>query len=398
MRARNNRYQRNENYIDTTYYDKDNNYLDVGYQRMKVFHASSYSNLSTITKLFINNNSLSVLPSLPCLKELDCSTNQLASIPFYPSLTYLNATNNPITLSNYNGSSLISLHCCNAGMKSFGLRLPWCRDLYISGNELSSLDLNLVPSIQLLDCSNNAITVITKGSDSLIEIDFSNNMLESLPVWSKLKIIMGCHNGLSILETYPSTTTITVTYNKLTKISDQPSLNHLYVDHNKIVQIGHMPLIKTIDISHNKIKTINLSPTIKRLFIQFNPIDSLGLNVSDMTSIEEIHCSLSQYVGIFYDIMATDAVINIETCNSSDRLAKLVQFSNDKLNDYIKNNIHNKVRFEKRHDDLKKLAMKVHEVICSIKELKYIDPTRILELIGEAYYGSLVLMIYFNQH
>ncbi len=62
MNVRSHRYpDHDDKYIDTTRYDEEENYLDIGFQRLKIFEIRHYPNLNIIEKLFIDHNNLSVL-------------------------------------------------------------------------------------------------------------------------------------------------------------------------------------------------------------------------------------------------------------------------------------------------------------------------------------------------
>src|SRR5437868_1846293 len=91
--------EKDDIYTDTTFFDKENKYLDVGYQRLKILNIKLYPGLSDIKILHISNNSLQNLPESKYLQNLvvlDCSHNKLTTIPFYPNLRSLTCCNNRI--------------------------------------------------------------------------------------------------------------------------------------------------------------------------------------------------------------------------------------------------------------------------------------------------------------
>src|SRR5271155_1769290 len=143
-----------DNYTDTTYYDEEEEQLDVAYQRLKIFSLTSYPNISTIKKLFIDHNNLTELPDpeyLPDLTELTCSFNKFKTIPLYPKLTFLDCSNNDITdLSQYHGTKIKYFDCSNNNGLTLNFSLPHCKQLYINDCGLVSIDLTLMPLLNIL--------------------------------------------------------------------------------------------------------------------------------------------------------------------------------------------------------------------------------------------------------
>ena len=235
MRARSHRFpDEDHGYVDTTHYDEDDNYLDIGFQRLKKI--SYNSSFEYITKLFVDHNSLSTLPSpkeIPLLEELTCSYNKLKIIPYYPGLVFQNNSQNNISsLSIYKNCKIKYLDCSHNSNLNIDFNLPYCEQLYISDNDLNHIDLRKTPRLELLDCGNNNIETID-GVPKLIELNIQHNKIKSLQQWQSLKHLTANNNNLKTLQTYPSLLTLNINHNQLIHIASQPKLTELIAHHNK---------------------------------------------------------------------------------------------------------------------------------------------------------------------
>ena len=121
--------------------------LDLGHNRLE-----SVPDLSALTRLeilYLHDNALRVLPSLP------------------PSLTYLNVSENPLaSLPSLDLPSLLELRCLELGLTAFPeVRLPRLRELHLRTNALE------------------AVPDTVRGLHELRLIDLRANRLTSVPEW-----------------------------------------------------------------------------------------------------------------------------------------------------------------------------------------------------------------------
>lgn len=134
---------------------------------------------TNLKRLNCSNNNLTdelYIPELTKLEELDCSGNQLTDLNTYGlcNLRILRCDGNQFSsLSLYNLYSLEEVYCSGNGTEEKGA--------------LSSLYLGDLPSLKILNCSNNVLNYVSGIEDmsGLEQLDFSNNALSSLDV-SKL--------------------------------------------------------------------------------------------------------------------------------------------------------------------------------------------------------------------
>jgi len=118
--------------------------LDLGHNRLE-----SVPDLSALTQLeilYLHDNALTVLPSLPA------------------SLTYLNVSENPLSaLPSFELPSLLELRCLELGLIAFpGVRLPLLRELHLRTNALESVPdaVRSLRELRTLDLRANRLTSV----------------------------------------------------------------------------------------------------------------------------------------------------------------------------------------------------------------------------------------------
>lgn len=419
-RARSHRYpDRNSDYVDTTYYDSDSKYLDIGFQKLKIFNFKSYPKLSDVRTLFIDHNCLTNLPDpkyIPHLTSLNCSHNNLELIPFYPELHDLTVCNNKIkNLELYNGSKLEYLDCSfNTDLK-FLIHLPNLHSLYITDCNLKILYLELIPQIRILDCENNFMEEIVSTTDSgsnsnLTELNLYNNNISVLSgAYPKLVRLNVDYNKLSQIETYPKLEFLSSTHNKIQSIKSQPSLIKLYSRNNLLTHIGSMPNLKIIDVAHNQLNQLNLynsnsnsTANLAHMHMHFNPIKKLSLEFS---KLKELQIDFATYKNIHgtYDKEFTTMEIH---CGMEKLNSLLVQIGpkifNSEMVNYIKKKM-SRIMFDERDVHVYKLSLILYwklfhrDNVTSIEELTKTDKfIFLLKTIGNMYYNTIIITLYFN--
>lgn len=407
MKARSHRFPDPENYIDTTYYNEEEEYLDIGYQLLKIFDVNRYTQLSYIKKLFIDHNYISILPDknyLPLLEELTCSSNKLTKIPTYPKLIFLNfAENNVSDISNYNNSNITYLDASFNKNIVINFILPKCKQLYITDCTIKFIDFNNFPNLEIFDGSNNMITKINFGSN-LIEMNIQNNKISELVTYPKLKRLMADYNEISILNTLPELLSVTISYNQLTKIEYQPMLGKLIANNNKLSIIGDMPKLELVDISYNKINTFIVPLNVEYLSAQFNPITKLVLSENTLKCIKELQVNFETYRYIYDKYYKNFDSVNVQM--NVDKLKQyLSKLQNIFNNDIIKYIIYHftKIKFQNRKSMLFKISLLIYWKYFPKKSYKTLQELyethefkNISKNITNLYYKSIVITLYFN--
>ncbi|QGR53968.1 leucine-rich repeat-containing protein [Moumouvirus maliensis] len=409
MRAKSHRYpDNNDIYTDTTYYDKEESYFDLGYQRLKIINIDFYPEFKYLKKLFINNNKLKNLPDskyLPHLKELVCSNNELTQIPLYPKLIYLDISHNKIIdCSHYNNSNINYFDCSfNSGFK-LNFNIPVCKQLYIDNTGIENINLNYCPYLEILDCNNNLLKKI-EGGNNLIEINIEDNKINCIPVWPKLLRLMANNNAINYLDTYPELVYLTINYNKLQQINDQPKLKKIIANNNNIVKIGKMPNLKFIDLSYNKIKLLEISNNCKYAYLQFNDLQKINISDTNIFSkLHELQIDFSTYSKIYNLCQNYISSINIQV--SGEQLTLFLKKISNVFNDNIIKIIFNKlnsVNFPKRQQEIQYISFLIfNKYFSQSKYEKLNDVVNIkefiilYEIILNAYYHNMIITLYFN--
>ena len=411
MRARSHKYpdsdSDSDNYTDTTFFHKEEKYLDVGYQRLKVFNIKLYPELSIVKKLFIDHNNLTVLPDpkyLPNLTELTCSSNKLKKIPFYPKLIFLNIAHNQITdCSCYNNTNLKYFDCSfNPGFK-LNFSLPSCNQLYINDVLLKEIDLKLVPNITILDCSNNRLAKITGGTN-LVEINIQSNCVKELPEWPSLLRLAADYNQIEVLPTFQNMVSAFISYNKLKKICDQPSIKKIIANNNNISDLGKMPKLELIDFSHNNLQTFVVPDRSEYVSLQFNPIVKIKLGETVLKTIKELQVNIPTYEYLYSHYYDNFKAVSVQAngVKLEEYLKKLSNVFNDTIAKYIFNKF-NGTKFREIEKEIFKISLRLYieyftdgnindlDKIIYTKEFKYL-----LDNIWKLYYKTTVVTLYFN--
>jgi len=139
------------------------------------------------TRVSVPNKNEAVIIKGKTITSLYCSDNQLTSLNVQGlnSLQYLYCPDNQLTSLNVQGlNSLQSLSCSDNQLTSLNVQgLNSLQSLNCSRNQLTSLNVQGLNSLQYLYCSRNQLTSLdVQGLNSLQSLDCSYNQLTSLNV------------------------------------------------------------------------------------------------------------------------------------------------------------------------------------------------------------------------
>jgi Leucine-rich repeat (LRR) protein len=411
MHARSHQYpDLDDKYVDTTYYDEENEYLDIGYQRLKTINQANYPEFSYLKKLFVDYNNLEQLPNpkyLPNIEELSCSHNRLVSIPFYPKLVFLNiAYNKILECAQYHNSKIKYFDCSYNSNFCFNFKLPNCEHLYINDTDLESINLELVPKLKFLDCSNNKLKYFS-GGYNLIEINIQHNNISKLVSMPNLVVLMADFNIIERLPSYPRLVHLSIQYNRLVEIDDQPVLKRIIANNNNINFVGNMPKLKLIDLSYNKLLHFNIPNKAKHVSLQFNPMNNISLNTEVLSTIRELQVNFKTYRNIYKKYYHSIYAVNIKTNEEilEKMLKKMDNILDEKLIRYIFKKF-NHTKFVDRGEMLIKVTLKIYwnhftidKISTTLQELiNKEDFQGLLQKMVSFYYKILVVTLYFNSY
>lgn len=411
MHVRSHKFPKDDSYICTTYYDKHDKYLDLGFQRLKNLNPKLYPEFSYLKILLVDNNCLNHLPDpscLPNIKELSCAYNLLINIPYYPNLIKLNLSHNKVLeCDQYNHMLLESLDCSYNEHFRLPSYLPECRYLYTRNILSKKINILNYPKLEFLDCGNNEIGEIL-GGEKLIEVCAENNKLTCLPEWPNLLRLMVDYNDLTSLESYPNIIYIEISHNKLKKIGAQLVLKQIIAHNNFIESIGKMPLLEIGDFSFNKISDFILPNKILNISLHFNPMKNLILHSNILNNIHNLQINYNTYNNIYKQYYTFINHVTVHT--NSDKLkiilVPLKNYFNHKIISFIYRAVM-KIDFRERDNSINIITLKVYKMqifFLKIKKKnldsdKYINLYNIIHnIISSIYYDSIVMTLTFNDH
>jgi len=168
------------------------------------------------------------LSPVPGLVQLDVYQNQLTEIDLsvVPNLNAFSGSENQFTELDFTGVSDLRLMLIGLNqLTSIDLsHTPDLQILVCENNPIAALDLSVVPKLSALICQNNLLTTIDASGSQLINLDCSNNPLETIFL----------KNGFLTMAT------------QTFDISDIPSLQYICVDEGeealvlqKIIDLGY---------------------------------------------------------------------------------------------------------------------------------------------------------------
>jgi len=405
FRARSHRYpddNSDEEYVDTTYYDRNEKYLDIGFQRLRSINIRAFPGLSAIQTLNIDHNCLESLPIpevLPHLRKLNCSHNRLRSIPFYPNLTTLIANNNNLSsLKSYGKSGLKFLDCSfNKQIDLMRLRLPLCKKLYITDSEIKTIDMESLPLVEILDCENNQLESLGP-SQTLAELNIKSNLFAKLSIYPNLIRLYASKNSIRTIKTFGRIETLCVAHNRLELIEAQPVLTKLNAKHNFIKSVGPMPSLQTVDLSYNVLDSYDLVAATEFAHMHFNPIQTLHI---DFSSLKELQIDFKTYQRIHrtYDQQFKLADVS----HSMEKLEKILGKAGGLFDDRIIKKVKrgmSLIKFYDRDADLNGLCAYVFECLFGVRDsdMTNREYAKLFSLLEKIYYKTIIITLYFNGH
>ncbi|XP_028967663.1 chaoptin [Galendromus occidentalis] len=317
-------------------------HLNLSRNHLKEFEAR----LCQLTKLFISQNRLEEIPSLPCskgLKVLDVSKNSIRllsedSFPFTNLHTLDISDNAMLTIGASPFKYLVNL-----------------KDFNLAHNRLSTIPADLIDllrSVEYLNAMNNALegfinlanlTTLKRldlrlnprlredvliGS-SIQELDFSFTKISTdfiIPTarrLSKYSFQLFPSESLRSLfaQNFPDLTTIDLRYSAISRVGSNalyylPNLEFVHLSHCRIdtldeVAFNRLPALQLLDLSHNRLRNLSLSS-----FCQLSDFDIVPSTVD--LSHNQIKSLRAQDDHLEYECQNYITVLNLKHNHISD--------------------------------------------------------------------------------
>ena len=208
---------------------------------------------------FLSPNQLIYLTKLKNLRVLNVSHNHFAS---EDALVFLNGL-----------TQLSELNLSFNEFQAWGLHQPMTnlRKLVLDNNKIKTLNLQNLPVLEILSCTENSLVEIF-GLASLLHLsqlflDF--NELNELPPLANIEVLSVSHNKLSVLPGFQSVRMLNVSFNLLNSLNKiSPFIVQLIVSSNCLMSLpGGMKGLEVLDASNNKLRSLDFLAGCEQLSI-----------------------------------------------------------------------------------------------------------------------------------
>ncbi|OHT01373.1 hypothetical protein TRFO_07625 [Tritrichomonas foetus] len=250
-------------------------------------------------------NILSNLPPNPILQQFDLSNNLIESI-------------SPDSLNKY--SSLTHLN--------------------LSTNLLTKIQNLEIPSLKLLDLSNNRISVLEniENMDRLESLNLSSNRIHSVFLIGSLQFLATLDlsynpiNSFAYHEQFPRLTTLSLDYcflDSFLSISKFSNLRRLSLAHNKIIEdiVLELPYLEYLNVSYNKITSLESFvhlTSLKTLDLSYNSITDSSFSTE--FTLNNLHTLNVSGTLITTPLSLLSVFPNVQNCEFSNTLITNFQY------------------------------------------------------------------------
>ena len=148
--------------------------------------------------------------------------------------------------------------------------------LFVNNNSLTSIDVSMFKSLEVLDVSNNIITILDNLPPNLIELCCTHNQITQIAPHDKLVRLDCSFNKLVNLSQYKNLQILKCTHNQIDKIIGYGSMTTLYCGNNPINEIHGLKLLHTLNCSNTDIINIDSLTKIKILICSKSKITNLN--------------------------------------------------------------------------------------------------------------------------
>ncbi|XP_052006771.1 PH domain leucine-rich repeat-containing protein phosphatase 2-like [Xyrauchen texanus] len=303
--------------------------LNLSHNGLGVF-PESVCEIQTLTELYLSCNGLCAIPAhignLQSLQTLSLDGNQLDSLPEelgnlvqlcslglsfndFPSIPSVVEKLCALDKLAMAGNRVETLGLCSllrmTHIKSIDLRLnglccvksetlepvKHLTQLDLRDNQLSSLDLSSVCSLETLQCQRNQLGALTLSGFSLRTLHTNNNRLTTVNIYPVPNHLTHMDLSRNLLEYLPDWVcdsrkieVLDISHNLLSELSarllSSLSLRKLLAGNNRLERLpdllDHIPL-ETLDLQHNKLKELPESFFYKALNLKYLNVSANAL-------------------------------------------------------------------------------------------------------------------------
>ena len=213
---------------------------------------------------------------------MDKGISSLTGIEYFTSLELLDCSDNKLTVLDLSGNlNLTGMSCANNQITQLNVsRNKRLENLGCYNNKLKSLDVSNNTSLRILNCSDNPLTTIDISQNKSLEfLSIDHCNFTSFTV-----------NNQSVQELHCIETHMTSL-----DITNAPSLTDLYCTGNELtaLDLSQNKNLELIACSYNYIESLKInSPKLKTLFCFNNCLQNLDVTVA--SSLETLWCHFNR--------------------------------------------------------------------------------------------------------
>ncbi len=290
----------------------------------------SQDEIDNVTSLSLNEmgiNSLVGIGYFASLEVLEADDNNLTSldVSMLPNLKYLYCEGNKLTKLN------LVPAITDGWYEPMKLKEVNCSD-----NKLASLDLSQCPDLDVLAASGNQLT----------SLDVSKNTkLHGLYVGDNKLTSLNLNNNTDLVNIYISNNSI-----KTIDISKLPNLDAFQASNNGMtsITIGPLTSLRYLDLNHNNLSSLNISqcPGLENVYVAYNSgLTSIGTIVSHgLKVLDASFCNLSS-IDLFYqfdlvelNLAGNKNITSLDISNNTELLDLKIHLTGIKSMNYANNN------------------------------------------------------------
>lgn len=254
-----------------------------------------------------NISNLEGVASFTNLKTLSCITNNLTSldVSMLPNLEFLYCSFNSISNLNINGLNLKKLRCGNNSLNSLSVNSNFLEELNCQTNFISNLSLNCI-NLKTLNCSSNSISTLNVNNLINLEVlECNSNNINNLNISNLIKLTqLNCFS------------------NQITSLNlnNQVNLTHLFCFNNQIssLNVDNLLNLTALWCGNNLLTTLNVNnlKNLISLSCHSNPFNSLyikngnydTLGSSSFPTLQFVCCDEIDLANVLSKVPATCSV------------------------------------------------------------------------------------------
>lgn len=204
--------------------------------------------------------------------------------------------------------NLIKLDCSRNNLTSIDVsQLSSLQTFHCNVNQLALIDISALPLLRTLDCSSNKLTYLDVSQSSFLELlNCSENQLTALNISqiSSLQTLNCYNNQLTVLDVsqLSSLETFNCSQNQFTSldVSQLSSLKTFYCGGNQLtsLDVSQLVSLENFYCNHNLLTSINLPQPSSLIDFRCNVNQLTSLDISQLLALQTLSCDSNQLTSL----------------------------------------------------------------------------------------------------